>query len=399
MFIHINQRIAVALLIVLTLFAVLGTKLTGRHAAQSETSQKNNLTVHEWGTFTSVARGDGGPQYWNPLSGPSELPDFVYRGKVVASNQQCVKCNLALVRMETPVLYFYTDRETSVSVKVDFPKGTISEWYPQARDTDSGIDWGRLNILPGAQVSFPVAQRESHYYPARETDAAPVRTSNKGKTEYEKFLFYRGIGNFDPPLRAGLAGDKVTVKNPGTEEIAQVIVFENRGGKAGWRIGGQLKGEATFDRPVPDQPIESLHRELERILVAQGLYEKEAAAMVKTWRDSWFEDGLRVFYIVPCRATDAILPITISPAPSQLTRVLVGRAEIITPEMEKAIQAAVTQFGGDSPDARAAAINTVRRYGRFAEPVLRNLMAAGGVTERISQLMTMATTKPTGGSN
>ena len=34
--------------------------------------------------------------------------------------------------METPVVYFYTDRETKVSVKVDFPRGWITEWYPFA---------------------------------------------------------------------------------------------------------------------------------------------------------------------------------------------------------------------------------------------------------------------------
>ena len=34
--------------------------------------------------------------------------------------------------METPVVYFYTDKETKVSVKVDFPRGWITEWYPFA---------------------------------------------------------------------------------------------------------------------------------------------------------------------------------------------------------------------------------------------------------------------------
>ena len=36
------------------------------------------------------------------------------------------------VRMETPVLYFYSARKTTVSVAVDFPKGLITEWYPHA---------------------------------------------------------------------------------------------------------------------------------------------------------------------------------------------------------------------------------------------------------------------------
>jgi hypothetical protein len=98
--------------------------------------------------------------------------------------------------------------------------------------------------------------------------------------------------------------------------------------------------------------------------------------MVKTWRDSWFEEGLRVFYILPRRATDAHLPITIKPQPSELSRVFVGRAEIVTPEMEKNILTAVKLFGENSTESRAAAINSVRRYGRFADPILREAMGS-----------------------
>src|SRR6266550_7976760 len=36
------------------------------------------------------------------------------------------------VRMETPVIYLYDSREETVSVKVAFSKGVITEWYPRA---------------------------------------------------------------------------------------------------------------------------------------------------------------------------------------------------------------------------------------------------------------------------
>ena len=92
--------------------------------------------------------------------------------------------------------------------------------------------------------------------------------------------------------------------------------------------------------------------------------------MVKTWRDSWFEPGLRVFYILPRQTTDRILPIALDPQPTELVRVMVGRAEIITPEMRAEILAAAAGFISGSADTRAAAIRTVRKYGHFAEPVL-----------------------------
>lgn len=374
----------IAALVTVTLLTPSATILT----VKDELPQKDRLIVHEWGTFTTVSSADGTVQSWNPLIGPSELPGFVY-GDSRVRKEYCPKCQLTLARMETPVLYFYADREMSVSVKVDFPEGKITEWYPQACSITQGINWEGFRVVPGGEVDFPIDQRRSHYYPARETDAAPIRVSNGTKSEHEKFLFYRGIGNFRLPLQVKLTSNQVMVRNFGRDEIAEVILFENRDGQMGWSLHGALKDEAALSRPVLGQPIDQLYREFERILVQQGLYEKEARAMVKTWKDSWFEEGLRVYYIVPRKATDAILPITITPTPTELTRIIVARAEIITPEIEREIQDAARQFCQSSGEARASAIKTVRRYGRFADPVLRQMMNSGNNTE-IYQLLIAA---------
>ena len=96
--------------------------------------------------------------------------------------------------------------------------------------------------------------------------------------------------------------------------------------------------------------------------------------MLETWRDSWFEEGLRVFYILPRPLTDSVLPITISPQPTQLVRVLVSRVEIITPEMENAMRAELKQLEDPSPEVRATARAALRQYGRFAEPVLKRML-------------------------
>ena len=369
MFTRITQRFAIAALLAV-LFAPVALKL----GAQDQSPQPGRFVAHEWGTFTSLFTADGKAQLWNPLGGPSELPSFVYRS---SQARQCFKgrgMDLALVRMETPVIYFYSDRDVRASVKVDFPRGCFSEWYPLARTERQTIDWDGFVAQPGAKENFPVDQSKSHYYPARETDAAPLSIGDEQKVEQEKFLFYRGVGNFDLPLSVRLKDDQVIVRSAWPHEVANIIVFENSEGRSGWRIHGPLNGEATIARPALGQSVEPLFREIEKALVGQGLYEKEAAAMVKTWRDSWFEEGLRVFYILPRRATDAILPITINPQPTELARVFVGRAEIITPEMESEIRAAAQLFGENSPEARAAAIKSVRRYGRFADPVLREAM-------------------------
>src|SRR5262249_17269535 len=293
------------------------------------------------------------------------------------STIQCLKgvrTNLALVRMETPVIYFYADRDVRASVKVDFPGGCFSEWYPLARITGRTINWNGFVAQPGAKERFPADKSQSHYYPARATDAAPLSLGDEQRVEQEKFLFYRGVGNFDLPLSVRMKDDQVIVRSAWPYQIAKVILFENREGGSGWRIHGPINGEATIARPSLGQPVDSLLREIEKTLVEQGLSEKEAAQMFKAWRDSWSEEGLGVFYVLPRRATDAILPITINPQPLELARVFVGRAEIITPEIEREIRAAAQMFGENSPEARATAINSVRRYGRFADPVLREAM-------------------------
>src|SRR5262249_27830909 len=147
---------------------------------------------------------------WRPLNGPSDLPKFVHtvddrwRGL-----RHCAKCDLrGAVRMETPVIYFYSPNELDVSVKVDFPAGKITEWYPQARSVNTGINWGRLKVVPGSSFNLPVEYASSPYYAARETDAAPVQVcSTDGKPkQQEKFLFYRGVGTFGLPLSVKLEG-------------------------------------------------------------------------------------------------------------------------------------------------------------------------------------------------
>ncbi|HVE40027.1 MAG TPA: hypothetical protein VNM14_09085 [Planctomycetota bacterium] len=326
-----------------------------------------NLIVHEWGTFTSVAGADGAPLIWNPFSGPTDLPRFVYR-----PDEQLGYLNKAAhnttIRMETPVLYFYSGRDMDVNVKVDFPRGAITEWYPQAQLTGRGIDWGRVRVRPGAPDEFPREQLESHYYPARETDAAPIQVTTPGIAQDEKFLFYRGVGTFPLPVRVTLANDRVTVKNQGKDPV-QAILFENRNGRTGFRILGAIRDSIGAERPELSTPASEAMAELERMLIKSGLYEKEARAMLKTWRDSWFEEGLRVFYLVPRAAADAILPLTLAPAPQELARVFVGRAEVLTPEMEQRMREILKRVGDD----QAAFWKEVQPFGRFAQPLLRRV--------------------------
>ena len=293
---------------------------------------ESGLVVHEWGTFTTVADHAGNSMDWLPLTAPSDVPCFVHHFE---GNLKFI--TWGKVRMETPVLYFYAGRPMTASVKVDFPKGIITEWYPRA-NRDAGwspttISWNPIH-LSSSRSAVPQEDKPSHYYAARETDAMTVETKDG---ERDRMIFYRGIGDFAIPLHPVVTTEgRVQMENP------RAIVFENRGKNDGSEVARKQLYEALLD---------------------SGLYPKEAHAMLETWRDSWFEEGLRVFYIVPREMVDAVLPITVLPRPEKLVRTFVGRIELLAPWMRDEINTAMKT--GD--------LETLARRGRFLEAFLTQM--------------------------
>jgi len=364
----------------LILFAL----LVACFAISSDLAAKNaeptfaGLTVHEWGTFTSIAGQDGQAVEWSPLTGSTDLPSFVEHFR-----SDGFKLGLrGTVRMETPVLYFYDSREENVSVKVSFSKGVITEWYPYASRVEpaanlydgslyqghanGSIAWDAVTVSPSLRAEFPRQAQESHYYAARMTSATPLRVKMLAGEEHEKFLFYRGVSTFRVPVSARLASDgKVQIENTSEEEIPNTILFERRGDKVGYHIGGAIGRETVLEQPELNGNVDDLGRELVGMLIAQGLYADEAQAMVETWRGSWFEEGSRLIYIVPATFVNGILPLSIHPAPAQIARVFVGRLELVTPATEKAVEAAFA--------SRDKA--TLEKYGRFLEPIVHTMVA------------------------
>jgi hypothetical protein len=337
----------------------------------------SGLTAHEWGTFTSIAGEKGQAVEWSPLTGSTDLPGFVEHFRNAG-----FKLGLrGTVRMETPVLYFYDSREETVSVNVRFAKGVITEWYPQAsrveptvalydaslngKQPDGSISWDAVTVAPGLRADFPADGLNNHYYAARQTASTPVLVKTPRGEQHEKFLFYRGVANFAPPVEARMTpGGQVLIENRGDDEIPAVILFERRGAKVGFRVGGAVKDRSILDPPELTETVDSLGSELEGLLVSRGLYQDEARAMVETWRNSWFEEGSRLLYFVPSEFVNAVLPLSIRPAPALTVRVFVGRLELVTPATEKAVERALATH-----DAA-----TLAKYERFLEPILQSMI-------------------------
>ena len=356
----------------------------------------SGLTAHEWGTFTSVAGPDGRAVEWCPLTGSTDLPSFVEHFR----NAGFKRGLRGTVRMETPVLYFYAPTEETVSVQVSFAKGVITEWYPHAsrvepnanlwdlslyqKHVDGSIAWDAVTLAPNQTADLPNDRQENHYYAARQTTSTLLHVKTSTGDQHEKFLFYRGVSTFSVPISAKLdMQNKLLVENHSGQPIPNAILFERRGEKVGYRIAGALPGDPStagtlpasaeiasqsppfaLDPPELTATIDSSACDLEGILVAQGLYQNEAQAMVQTWRDSWFEEGSRLLYIVPREFVDTVLPLTIKPAPLDTTRVFVGRLELVTPATEEVVARAFAERDQAALD----------KYGRFLEPILTTMI-------------------------
>ena len=322
------------------------------------------LTVHEWGTFTSIAGEDGRAVEWRPQAGP-ERPALLRR-----AGRFNVKGTMSgTVRMETPVLYFYAPRELTVNVTVRFRQGAVTEWFPQAappwrcgpaRAFDSTITWNDVRVSPRRRGSSRTSGA-SHYYTARNTDATPLEAG----IEAEKFLFYRGVGAFDPPITAPSGRRKDRRLDAGGQPIGDVMLFENRGGAIAYDVRHDLTGRRprsivrrwTTERPAArgagtdPRGARSLSEGSRRHgrhvarLVVRG---RRAAPLHRVARD-----------------VDAILPLTMTPAPPAVARVFVGRIELVTPVTRRDVRLALAT--GDRP--------MLQKYGRFLKPIGDRVLA------------------------
>lgn len=338
-------------------------------------SGSSDLVVHEWGTFTSIAGADGGAVQWVPHSGPDDLPGFVHRIDCRAKSAFA-----GTVRMETPVIYFYAPRAMSVDVAVSFRQGAITEWFPRpshlsaSAAIDEGVrgemSWRGVQLRPGGAQTFPRERSESHYYIARNTDAAPLQVG----ADHERFLFYRGVGRLPPHITVTVEPNgQIVVSQTRRERLGDIILFENRDGATAFHALHTAAHRAAFNPLDVEGEGATPQVHLQKALVSHGLFPKEAKAMVDSWRGSWFEQGARLFYVVSGPEVDAMLPLRISPAPSEVKRVFVGRIELAT-----AATLAEVKTAFETNHRRRLA-----QYGRFLGPLGRRVVDAAPIAQRV----------------
>jgi hypothetical protein len=207
--------------------------------------------------------------------------------------------------------------------------------------------------------------------------------------EREKFLFYRGLGSFDLPLHVKTTGTgdqvQLTLHNGGKDLLRGL--FAVRVAKdtiqyaqladlpAGTIQQGSLTALLSSRQPL-NEGVPHAKEVVAATLVREGLYIKEAQAMVNTWEKSYYRtEGLRLLYVLPRALVDDTIPLQIRPAPLKLERVMIGRIEVLTPDLEQRIEQAVADLTVPHPAVRLAAAAALERLGRIQEPVLRRIAA------------------------
>jgi hypothetical protein len=261
-----------------------------------------------------------------------------------------------------------------VDVRVQFRGGWLSEYYPDAVAEAPGFAWDRgsfgaikstttgslqwRNLQVGSEARGPETDYRVWLAP-REVKAAGVRTD---AGEAESYLFYRGVGHVEAPLRVyrDAAEGKLVVSERFTPAMlgssaARPLTtlwladIRKDGAVAFHEVPQvQLTGEedrtvATFTSKFGPEDysrdnLAELRSTMKRSLLADGLFPDEAEAMLNTWEYGYFKSpGLRLFFMLPRSWTDAVLPLELSQE-ADVVRTMVGRIELVTPEHRRLLE-------------------------------------------------------------
>jgi hypothetical protein len=365
-----------------------------------------DLVVHEWGTFTSLQNGRG--ETLGDLNVDEEaLPGFVHDAMpgllhpdlALTPNMHfdkgvIVDGHAVTMRLETPVIYFHQPagaQPASATVEVSFQGGVLSQFFPAAQLRTAGVvderghfivdpltsasrstlTWRYVQIGHGQKepASVGPATTAPVWLAPRAVAAADLHAGAAG--EGENFLFYRGLGHRDAPVRVVRDADQ-----------ERFTVFPRPAGTVGglavpaWWVVDIREDGATAFRELPAATIGSdpqvagtsfsgefaaadhstgnraaLIARMHAALVGDGLFADEATALLDTWATSYFSSpGLRLFFLVPRPWTDAVLPLRITgytgaPLPATLVRTMVGRIELVSQRQRDLLAAIAAQPG------------------------------------------------------
>jgi len=375
------------------------------------------LVVHEWGTFTCLQDEDG--RAIGGINTDDEpVPRFVHNLAATLlipppdTPKGVGRCHPDVtMRLETPVLYFhlpeFQTEPLTVSVDVEFHGGWLTQFYPVADAVAPGVEpegrFGHLRSDTVGRLAWPALAvgtnakgpdtTERVWTSPRAVQAASVTTADN---ESEKFLFYRGVGHINAPLRVvrDPIHDQLSLysQSASTFPSESPLVVRNL-----WLTEIHPDGSSAFRRLAPvtltgnsdellattsasfpadefsPQNAARFRAEMHQALVGEGLLDDEADALLNTWELSYFKSaGARLFFIVPRAWTDRYLPLRVS-VPARTERVMMGRVELITPAQRRLLAKIATDPAPDLQSAGGAAPQVYQEYldlGRFRNALI-----------------------------
>jgi hypothetical protein len=383
------------------------------------------MVVHEWGTLTSLQDESG-----NAIGGinadDEPVPPFVHaigdRGLIVNARADRDIMSMMLskgipashpdvtMRLETPVIYFHLPKDakpTTADVSVTFRGGWLTQYYPWAAadvdgrrqdrwgygfrvgrivsGTESTLSWDKLAV--GTDGEGPKTNEKVWLAPRAVPAAANVTIQEQAgipatdkrsaiapvTAESERFLFYRGVGHMDSPLRVRRDGGTLNI-DPGPVNGPAWLVEIRADGTCAFRTidltAKRPTTSATFEQRDYKPDTKALRAAMRAALVSDGLYDDEADAMLNTWEESYFRNaGTRVFFLVPRKWTDAVLPLSIKTegqiiASERMVRTMVGRVELVTPQQRELLKFVA------NPPGKYAQLGAYRDLGRFRDALV-----------------------------
>jgi hypothetical protein len=290
-------------------------------ADMAEKTAPAALKVHEWGVWQLK---HGQRQSLADLA--RENPPFVLAGQG-AVRPSFPRVEAPPVVAKKPVMFFYAPQPVHVDVRVDFPGGRPAFFFPRAEETASGLHWSVEVGQKGALQTPPKGHWWQHL---RGVGASAVTAGGQA----EQFLFYDGETAFAPRVGFTVTGAEVALRRqePGVAKKSpmpakalpapvpeEVLVTDGVHTALAARFGAEAK---LAWPPPPDAPGRSAKDELTRMLRGAGLSEAETKALLDTWKPALLDKGgRRAIWLLPRADYDDMLPLTLTPEPTELVRV------------------------------------------------------------------------------
>ncbi|MGE0789517.1 MAG: hypothetical protein AB7S26_27835 [Sandaracinaceae bacterium] len=270
----------------------------------------SRLIAHEWGVWLVQQN-----RVTHLADLAAESPSFVYRAPGAMGGNAPVAPAPTPNVSRKPVIFLRSDRPMRVSVSVAFTGGEAWLYYPDAavsaRDAVRPLGLTFSGQLGGSGNPLAPAPATSFWHDLRRA-GGQVFTTDRGTSE--QFLFYDGPVRFERSFEIVRDGTGARVSPISSETHLWLI-------QNGRFVENTVQGTSAT-QVTANGDMAQLRVRLNAELQARGLTGPEAHALLETWRDSLFNAPQgRAVYFVPRDAYDRMLPITISPSPSELVRV------------------------------------------------------------------------------